>query len=112
MSTTLPMLVVTTLANREQALALGREMVERRLAACAQVSAIDSVYRWQGAVAHEPEFRLLLKTRAALWPALLAALREAHPYELPAIHAIAVDQAYAPYVEWVHASTGPATAAD
>ena len=59
----LPLLVVTTLATREQALALGREMVERRLAACAQVSAIDSVYRWNGAVEQDAEFRLLLKTR-------------------------------------------------
>jgi uncharacterized protein involved in tolerance to divalent cations len=41
-----PLLAVTTLATREQALARGREMVERRLAACAQVDAIDSAYRW------------------------------------------------------------------
>ena len=63
----LPLLVVTTLATREQALALGREMVERRLAACAQVGAIDSVYRWKGAVEHDTEFRLLLKTQPALY---------------------------------------------
>ena len=35
---TLPLLVVTTVATREQALALAREMVERRLAACAQIT--------------------------------------------------------------------------
>jgi periplasmic divalent cation tolerance protein len=100
----LPLLVVTTLATREQALALGREMVERRLAACAQVGAIDSVYRWHGAVEQDAEFRLLLKTRPTLYPRLEAALRERHPYELPAIHAIATVQADVAYAEWVRDS--------
>jgi periplasmic divalent cation tolerance protein len=100
-----PLLVITTLATREQALALGRKLVEQRLAACAQVTAIESIYRWQGAVHQEPEFRLLLKTRADGYAALEAALREQHPYELPAIHAVAADQAHVPYAEWVEVET-------
>ncbi len=87
-------------------------MVERRLAACAQITAIESIYRWQGAVEHESEFRLLLKTHAGGYAALEAALRERHPYELPAIHAIATEQAYAAYAEWVAASTRPEPGAD
>jgi periplasmic divalent cation tolerance protein len=101
----LPLLVVTTVATREQALALGREMVERRLAACAQITAIDSVYRWKGVVEHDAEFRLLLKARPTAYARLEAALRERHPYELPAIHAIATVQADAAYAEWVRDST-------
>lgn len=111
-ATELPWLVVTTVGTADAARALARDMVERRLAACAQITAIESIYRWQGAVEHEPEFRLLLKTRAALVPALQTALREAHPYELPAIHALPVAQAHAPYAEWVVASTQPESAAD
>jgi periplasmic divalent cation tolerance protein len=108
----LPLLVITTLGTREQALALAHDLVERRLAACAQITAIDSVYRWQGAVAHEGEFRLLLKTRADGYAALEQAIRARHPYELPAIHAVAVAQAYEPYAQWVEASTRPESAAD
>ena len=100
----LPLLVLTTVATREQALALGREMVERRLAACAQISAIDSVYRWKGAVEQDAEFRLLLKTRPSAYARLETALRERHPYELPAIHAIATVQADVAYAEWVRDS--------
>jgi periplasmic divalent cation tolerance protein len=108
----LPLLVVTTLATREQALALARDLVQRRLAACAQITAIDSVYRWQGAVEHDAEFRLLLKTHADGYAALEEAIRAQHPYELPAIHAIATAMAYAPYAEWVEASTRPEPGAD
>lgn len=107
-----PLLVITTVATREQALALARELVEGRLAACAQITAIDSVYRWQGAVEQDGEFRLLLKTHAGGYAALEAAIRARHPYALPAIHAIATEQAYAPYAEWVEASTKPAPGAD
>ena len=108
----LPLLVVTTVSTREQALALARAMVERRLAACAQISAIDSVYRWQGRVEQEPECRVLFKTRAELYAELEAAIRAIHPYELPAIHALSTVQAHGPYAEWVAASTQPEAGAD
>jgi periplasmic divalent cation tolerance protein len=108
----MPVLVVTTLATREQTLALAHDLVGRRLAACAQITAIDSVYRWQGAIEQDVEFRLLLKTHAGGYAALEEAIRAQHPYELPAIHAIATAKAYAPYAEWVEASTQGAPGAD
>ena len=76
-------------------------MVEQRLAACAQISAIDSVYRWQGAVQSEGEFRVLFKTTAERYPALEAALRSSHPYKLPAIVALPVVQALPAFADWV-----------
>lgn len=108
----LPWLIVTTVGTAEQARALARAMVERRLAACAQITAIESFYRWQGQVEHEPEFRLLFKTRAECYAELESAIRALHPYQLPAIHAVPVAQAYGPYAEWVAASTQPETGAD
>lgn len=99
--------VVTTLPSRDQALALGRTLVEQRLVACAQVSAIDSVYRWQGAVQQEPEFRLLCKTTAGRWPAVQQAILAAHPYTLPALHAWTLDKVHAAYGDWVAAEVAP-----
>jgi periplasmic divalent cation tolerance protein len=105
-------LVVTTVGTVEQARTLAQAMVERRLAACAQITVIESFYRWQGQVEHEPEVRLLFKTRAECYAALEAAIRALHPYALPAIHALPTAQAYGPYAEWVAASTQPETGAD
>lgn len=107
-----PLLVMTTVATREQAQTLARAMVERGLAACAQITAIESLYRWQGRIEHDAEWRLLFKTRAALYRALEAALLENHPYEVPAIHAIATVRAHAAYADWVEASTPGQPAAD
>ena len=93
--------VYTTVGTADQARAMARALVERRLAACAQIEPIESFYAWKGAVQHDPEFRLLLKTTAERYDAVEAAIRELHPYELPAIHAVAVERAHAPYAAWV-----------
>lgn len=104
-ATPTPWLVATTVATLEQARALAREMVEQRLAACAQISRIESYYRWGDGVEHDDEWRVLFKTRADGYAALQAAIRAVHPYDLPAIHAWATAQAWGPYAEWVQAST-------
>jgi len=95
------LLVITTTGSREEARRLAHELVRRRLVACAQISEIESVYEWQGAVAQEPEWRLLLKTEASRYPALQAAIRELHSYELPAIVAVPVSAALPAFADWV-----------
>ena len=99
------LLVLTTLATHADAQRLARAMVEQRLAACAQISRIDSVYRWQDALHAEPEFRLLLKTSATRYPALHAALRAQHPYQLPAIVALPCAHALPEFADWVEQET-------
>ena len=100
--------VVTTTGSRADALRLAHLAVEKRLAACAQVSPIESVYVWQGAVQHEPEYRLVLKTTAARRAALEATLAQAHPYEVPAILTVPLAHANRAYADWVRAETTPA----
>ena len=99
--------VITTVATRDEAQALATALVERGLVACAQLSAIDSIYRWQGMLQQDAEVRLLLKTTAANYAAVEAAIRERHPYELPAIYALDVPQAFAPYADWVRKGATP-----
>ena len=92
---------VTTVGNAHDAQRLAHGAVEARLAACAQISRIDSVYRWQGAVEEAAEWRLLFKTTAGRSAALQAWLKQRHPYELPAIFGLTVAQADAAYAAWV-----------
>lgn len=99
--------VFTTVATQEQADALARAAVEARLAACVQAEAIRSSYRWQGAVACEPEVRLLFKTTRGRHAALAAWLRERHPYALPALFALPVVDASPDYAAWVRAAVDP-----
>lgn len=93
--------VVTTVAKREDALRLAHALVERKLAACAQISAIESVYSWKDEIQHEPELRVLFKTTDERYALVESTIRELHSYELPAIHAFALEHVYPAYAEWI-----------
>ena len=97
--------VVTTVATLADARRLACAIVERRLAACAQLSTIESFYVWHDALQNEAEVRVLFKTTRASWPELEAAIVELHPYELPAIHALECAAVHAPYAQWVADNT-------
>ncbi len=96
--------IYTTTSTAAEARHIAQTLVERQLVACAQINSIESFYRWNEAVQHEPEFRLMLKTTAAQYQAVETAIRELHSYELPAIYAVALEQVYAPYAAWIASS--------
>ena len=100
------LLVLTNLPERAAAERLADLLLEKRLAACVNILApCRSVYRWQGAVRHDEEHPLLIKTTAERYPALEQALRNGHPYELPEIIAVPIEQGLPAYLEWVAAET-------
>ena len=99
--------VVTTTGSLAAAQAIARSLVEQRLAACAQIEPIESYYTWKGALQHDPEYRVLLKTVAARYDNVAAAIRALHDYELPAIHAVALDPIDPAYAQWIADAVGP-----
>ena len=99
--------VFTTVASLEAARRMARALVEHKLAACAQIGEIESFYSWQGEVANDREFRILFKSTEARYPALEAAIRELHDYELPAIHAVALEQVEPAYGRWIEEGCTP-----
>jgi periplasmic divalent cation tolerance protein len=100
------LLVLTNLPDADAARTLAGRLVEERLAACVNILApCTSVYRWQGRVEEAQEVPLLVKTTAARYAALEAAIRAAHPYALPEIVALPVDRGLPDYLAWVAAET-------
>jgi len=93
--------VYTTVATQEDARRMAKVLVDRKLAACAQITEIESFYSWKGSVQNEPEWRILFKTTSEQYAAVEGAIRELHSYELPAIHAVAIEHVYSPYATWV-----------
>jgi len=100
-----PIAVFTTVATHDDAARLAQLAVEQRLAACVQLSQIESLYVWEGRLRREPEVRIVFKTTDALYDRLEQALREWHPYDLPAIHALSFDRVHEPYAQWIVEST-------
>ncbi|MEP7180950.1 MAG: divalent-cation tolerance protein CutA [Betaproteobacteria bacterium] len=101
-------LVLTQMPDRESAQALARALVEARLAACVSVGApVESLYHWRGRIETAQEVPVAIKTVAARYPELEAAIRSRHPYELPEIVAVPYTDGFAPYLDWIAAETQP-----
>jgi periplasmic divalent cation tolerance protein len=99
-------LVLTTVPKAETGHAIGRALVEERLAACVTVSAaVRSFYRWQGKVCAEREWVLLIKTRASLFGRLEARIKALHPYKVPEIIALPVGKGSQDYLSWLSEET-------
>ena len=102
-----PLLVLTNLPDRAAAESLADALITEQLAACVNILApCRSVYRWQGAVQHDEEHPLLIKTTEERYAALEQAIRTRHPYELPEIIAVRIERGLAAYLEWLAAETG------
>ena len=98
-------IVLTTTASEAEADALTRRIVEARLGACVQIQAIKSIYRWKGEVCVEPEWRLSVKTREALFPELARFIAAHHVYETPEIVQVPLTAGSTAYLRWLDDET-------
>jgi periplasmic divalent cation tolerance protein len=101
-------IALSTASSHEEAERIARTLVERRLAACVNlIPNLTSIYRWQGAVESQSEILLLIKTSALSLPALEAALRELHSYQVPEFVVLSIESGSAAYLSWLTASVEP-----
>lgn len=102
------LIVLTNCPDAEVADRIARTLVEQKLAACVnRMPAVDSVYRWQGAVERAVEVPLLIKSTRERLPEVQEAIRALHPYEVPEILAIPVVAGLPAYLRWVVGETQP-----
>jgi len=104
-----PVLIYATFPDVASAEAVGRHLVEAGLAACINVlPGMVAIYRWEGAIERAGECAAIIKTRAGLADAAIAAGKARHPYTTPAFLTLAVSGGSAPYLDWIVASTAGA----
>jgi periplasmic divalent cation tolerance protein len=98
--------VYVTAADREQALDIGRRLVEERLAACANVlEPMTAVYWWEGRVQQAHEAVLIAKTRTELVDRVVARVRELHSYTCPCVVAWPITGGNADFLKWIRDAT-------
>jgi periplasmic divalent cation tolerance protein len=98
--------VTVTASSAEEAERLAAVAVERRLAACAQVSGpVTSTYWWEGEVQRATEWVCVYKTVARRVAELTAVVRAVHSYDVPEILVSPLSGGDADYLAWVDAET-------
>lgn len=94
--------VTTTLPDQVAAERMATQLVEERLAACAQVvGPVRSIYRWAGKIERAEEWYCHLKTTLARLPDLQTRVRQLHSYEVPEIIAVPILQGNPDYLKWI-----------
>lgn len=100
-------LVYITCPTEEVAKTIARALIQQKLAACANiVPAIQSIYQWKAELVEETETLLLLKSRFQHFEALETVVRQHHPYEVPAIVALNIQEGHPPFLDWIRSETG------
>ena len=97
--------VFVTVPNEEVAASIGDDLVEKRLAACANFFPCRSIYRWKGRIERGDEWILLLKIRSSDFHLVTESILSLHPDEMPCIVMKEIDDGYQPYMDWLKEST-------
>ena len=95
-------IVLSTCPDQGVAESIAATLVENKLAACVNiVPGLTSVYEWQGNVEKSQEHLLIAKTTITIYQAVENAILENHPYELPEIISIPINNGLANYLSWI-----------
>ncbi|MBN2297006.1 MAG: divalent-cation tolerance protein CutA [Deltaproteobacteria bacterium] len=99
-------MILTTCPNIKEADELATKMIEQKLAACIQITAITSYYKWEGSTNKDAEHLMLIKTRSELYPGIEEYIKEHHSYEVPEIIRVPVQNGLPAYLNWIDEVTG------
>ena len=95
-------IVLVTCASIAEARRIGRSVVKKRLAACANsLPGVESIYRWKGKVERAREVLVVMKTTVARLPALEKEVNRMHGYEVPEFIVLPVVAGSREYLKWV-----------
>lgn len=94
-------LVYTTFPDWESAERIVKELLEKKLVACANLREHKAFYWWEGKIEEDNEVGAILKTKVELWDELKKELKEKHPYTVPAIIRIDIDTVNKEYLKWL-----------
>ncbi len=95
------MSVYVTAENEQEAERIVETAISKRLAACANIFPVKSIYRWQGEIVRENEYAIILKTEQSLFDRLKDAIVDVHSYDIPCIVAWPIEKGYIPYLTWI-----------
>jgi periplasmic divalent cation tolerance protein len=99
--------VYITAGSIEEGRALGRKLVEERLAACVNLfPEMISIYEWEGNLQQDQEVALVAKTSVDRFEALKSKIVELHSYDCPCIIALPVMAGHGAYLNWIRGQVG------
>ena len=97
--------VLVNCANSDEAEQIGKQLVEKRLAACVNlVPEVRSWYWWEGKVVQDNEVMVMIKTSRSRFADLEKEVVRLHSYAVPEVIALQVVDGSRNYLSWIESS--------
>jgi periplasmic divalent cation tolerance protein len=93
--------VITTTNSAEASEKIAKALLDKKLAACVQVSQIKSYYTWKDNMAIDDEQILLIKTKSVDYAEVEICIKENHSYEIPEIIKLPITDGLPAYLNWI-----------
>lgn len=97
--------VFITAPDKESGKRVARHLLEKRLAACVNITPVSSMYWWEGKLEESDEVLLIAKTTTDKLEELVKEAKAVHPYQVPEIIAVPIVGGYKEYLGWVEKET-------
>ncbi|QKF76346.1 divalent-cation tolerance protein CutA [Arcobacter defluvii] len=98
-------IVQTTCSSKEEAKNIAKILIEEKLAACVQLSEIESLYNWKEKFCSDNETLLNIKTRKDNFDKIKSKILELHSYDLPEIIQLDIANASEEYLKFIGENT-------
>jgi periplasmic divalent cation tolerance protein len=94
-------IIYITAGSMDEAKSIGRTLVEERLAACANIFPITSIFRWKDKIEEAEEFGIIIKTRTDKVKDIENRVKQIHSYEVPCIVSFKIGSGSEDYFKWI-----------
>ena len=105
LSVAMGIVIVSTYPDKKSISRVAHIVVEKKLAACVNYTKINSIYAWKGKIENAKEFLALFKTTVKSKQKLKKEIAKSHPYDVPEIVELKMDDVSLPYLKWLEQST-------
>lgn len=93
--------VLVTASSEKEAQKIAISLIEDKLAACVNVTKVNSFYTWENKINSEVEWQLIIKTDLDKFEALAEKIEKLHSYEVPEIIALPIVKGSQTYFNWI-----------
>lgn len=100
--------VLVTTPSLEEGQTIARAVLERRLAACANlVPGVQSLFWWDGKLEEAQETLMILKTRDEALPRLIEEIKGLHSYTVCEVISLPIIHGNPAYLDWIKQTVAP-----
>lgn len=97
-------ILLSTYPDEQTAIKVAKKIVKSKLAACVSLARVRSFYWWEDRIEDSNECLAIFKSVKGNLKELREAIAKSHPYKVPEIVELKMDNVSKSYLEWMIAS--------